>query len=37
MRELPLFSDAGEEVFIPEPVKDYPPVHFLEVAHAYDD
>ncbi|WNC30515.1 hypothetical protein RHJ80_02875 [Thermosynechococcus sp. QS41] len=37
MRELPLFSDAGEEVFIPEPVKDYPPVHFLEVAHAYDE
>ncbi|WP_315863439.1 DNA methyltransferase [Thermosynechococcus sp. QKsg1] len=36
MRELPLFSDAGEEVFIPEPVKDYPPVHFLEVPHAYD-
>ncbi|WP_297040936.1 DNA methyltransferase [Thermosynechococcus sp. OHK43] len=37
MRELPLFSDQGEEVFIPEPVKDYPPVHFLEVAHVYDD
>jgi len=37
MRELPLFSDVGEEVFIPEPVKDYPPVHFLEVAHAYND
>ena len=37
MRELPLFSDLGEEVFIPEPVKEYPPMHFLEVAHAYDD
>jgi len=37
LRELPLFSDLGEEVFIPEPVKEYPPVHFLEVAHAYDD
>jgi len=36
MRELPLFSDQGEEVFIPNPVKEYPPVHFLEVAHAYD-
>ncbi len=35
MRDLPLFSDLGEEVFIPEPVKEYPPVHFLEVAHAY--
>lgn len=31
MRELPLFSDLGEEVFIPELVKDYPPVHFLEI------
>ncbi|WP_299044603.1 DNA methyltransferase [uncultured Thermosynechococcus sp.] len=31
LRELPLFSDLGEEVFIPEPVKDYPPVHFLEI------
>jgi hypothetical protein len=37
MRELPFFSDLGEEVFIPEPIKEYPPVHFLEVAHAYDD
>nr|BAL53715.1 type III restriction system methylase [uncultured Gammaproteobacteria bacterium] len=37
MRELPLFSDLGEESFIPEPVKEYPPVHFLEVAHAYDE
>lgn len=37
MRDLPLFSDQGEEVFIPEPVKEYPPVHFLEVAHAYAD
>lgn len=37
MRELPLFSDQGEEVFIPEPVKDYPPVHFLEVADAFED
>jgi len=37
MRELPLFSDLGEAVFIPEPVKEYPPVHFLEVAHAYDE
>ncbi len=37
MRELPLFSDLGEEVFIPEPVKEYPPVHFLELAHAFTD
>ncbi len=37
MRELPLFSDLGEEVFIPEPIKEYPPVHFLEIAYAYGD
>ena len=36
-RELPLFSDLGEEVFTPEPVKDYPPVPVLEVAYAYDE
>jgi hypothetical protein len=34
MRELPLFSDAGEEVFIPEPVKEYPLTHFLRIADA---
>lgn len=28
-------SDTGEMVFIPEPVREFPPVHFLEVAHAY--
>ena len=32
MKELPLFSDLGEDVFIPRPAKDYPPVHFLEIA-----
>ncbi|GAB4314164.1 MAG: type III restriction endonuclease subunit M [Candidatus Sumerlaeia bacterium] len=31
LRELPLFSDQGEQVFIPEPVKEYPPVPFLEI------
>lgn len=31
MREFPLFSDLGEDVFIPAPEKEYPPVHFLEV------
>jgi SAM-dependent methyltransferase len=35
-RELPLFSDLGEDVFIPEPQRDYPPVHVLEVADAYN-
>ncbi len=32
LSELPLFSDLGEDVFIPRPVKDYPPVHFMKVA-----
>ncbi|MCB0272435.1 MAG: hypothetical protein KDD46_05425 [Bdellovibrionales bacterium] len=31
MRELPLFSDLGDEVFIPSPVKDYPLVSYLQV------
>ena len=30
-RELPLFSDLGEDVFIPEPVKEYPLIHFLRI------
>ena len=32
-RDLPLFSDLGEEAYIPEPLKDYPLIHFLEVGH----
>ncbi|KAF0182129.1 MAG: type III restriction system methylase [Nitrospirae bacterium] len=32
MKELPLFSDLGDDVFIPTPEKEYPLVHFLEVA-----
>jgi len=32
MKELPLFSDLGEDVFIPTPEKEYSPVHFLEIA-----
>jgi hypothetical protein len=32
-KELPLFSDLGEDVFIPRPVREFPPVHFLEIAH----
>jgi hypothetical protein len=32
MEELPLFSDLGEDVFIPTPVKEYPLAHFLEIA-----
>ncbi len=34
MKELPLFSDLGEEVFIPTPVKEFPLIHFLEVSNA---
>lgn len=30
-REMPLFSDLDEEAYIPEPIKDYPLTHFLEV------
>ncbi len=32
--DLPLFSDAGEDVCIPEPVKEYPLTHFLRIADA---
>jgi len=32
MKELPLFSDLGEDVFLPKPKKEYPLTHFLEVA-----
>jgi len=32
--QLPLFSDLGEHVFIPAPAREYPPVHFLEIARA---
>jgi hypothetical protein len=30
--QLPLFSDLGEHAFIPTPVREYPPVHFMEIA-----
>jgi hypothetical protein len=33
-RDLPLFSDMGDEAYIPEPVKDFPLMHFLRVADA---
>lgn len=35
--EQMLISDKGKQVFIPEPLQDYPPVHFLTLAHAYDN
>ncbi len=34
IRALPLFSDLGEDVFIPEPVKEFPVNHFMRVADA---
>jgi SAM-dependent methyltransferase len=34
MRELPLFSDLGEDVFLPTPTKEFPLVYFLKVADA---
>jgi len=34
MKELPLFSDLGEDVFIPTPVKEYPLSHFLEIGES---
>lgn len=30
--DMGLFSDLGEEAFIPTPIKDYPLTHFLKVA-----
>lgn len=32
IKELPLFSDLGEDVFIPTPEKEYQPTHFLKMA-----
>jgi len=29
--QLPLFSDLGEDVFIPTPEREHPPVHFMEL------
>ncbi|MEJ5349807.1 MAG: N-6 DNA methylase [Desulfosoma sp.] len=31
-KEQALVSDLGTGVFIPTPIKEYPPVHFLEIA-----
>lgn len=31
-----LKSDTGQNVFIPAPVREYPPTHFLEIGHAYE-
>lgn len=34
IKELPLFSDLGDDVFIPKPVKEYPLINILRVADA---
>ena len=34
IKELPLFSDLGDDVFIPKPVKEYPLFHFLRAGDA---
>lgn len=36
-KELPLFSDLGEDVFIPTPLKEYAPAYFLEIANGEHD
>jgi hypothetical protein len=33
-KQTPLFSDLGEDVFLPEPVKAYPLIHYLKLADA---
>ena len=33
-QQLSLFSDLGEDVFIPMPEKEYPPVYFMEIGEA---
>lgn len=32
IKETPLFSDLGEDVFIPTPIKEFPVIHFLRIA-----
>jgi hypothetical protein len=31
IKEKPLFSDLGEEAYLPEPVRDYPLTHYLRL------
>jgi len=31
-----LFSDMGERAFIPTPVAEFPPVHFLQISNSYE-
>ena len=34
IKELPLFSDLGDDVFIPKPMKEYPLIHFFGIGDA---
>ncbi|MEI6846539.1 MAG: DNA methyltransferase [Chlorobiaceae bacterium] len=33
-QEVPMFSDQGNDIYIPTPIKEYPLIHFLKVADA---
>ena len=35
--QLPLFSDLGDDVFIPTPEREYPPMHFLKIGETSSD
>lgn len=37
IKRMPLFSNLSDNGFLPTPEREYQPVHFLEVAHAYAD
>ena len=32
IKALPLFSDLGEDVFLPTPIKEFPLTHFLDIS-----
>lgn len=36
INEPNLFSDMGDKAFIPIPIAEFPPVHFLEISTAYE-
>ena len=33
LKDLPLWSDMGNDVYIPKPEKEYPPINFLELGN----
>ena len=36
LSEGTLFSDLGDEVILPKPIKEYKPIHFLELSNVRD-